>query len=254
MRRRPSDVLSRRPVHGFTLIELLVVISIIALLVSILLPALGRARESARAVDCSTKQNQMHLAWAMYADDHDDRISRVFHNWDEQTPGGIQHAKLGWWVYLLEPYIGNINYSWGLQQWQRDLFCPGKPGPCDDGSRWIGMNQELDPYTNSILTALPPLQLSSFVSPSQVVVFSDSPSHIYGLFWTWKWFTYRHGGMRTSNFAFADGHVSPATTRTSFDLNPQDGNDDAIPPKAFIYDPQDRTHGYPGWDYTAYGQ
>ena len=121
------------------------------------------------------------------------------------------------------------------------------------------MNQELDPYTNSILTALPPVQLSNFVSPSQVVVFADSPSSIYGLYWLWHYFTYRHGGMRTSNFAFADGHVSPANTRTYVNLHEPPasdglGVDDAIPPKAFIYDPRNRTHGYPGWDYAAYGQ
>lgn len=56
---------------GFTLIELLVVISIIALLISILLPALSKAREVARQTSCFSKERQLGLATTMYAQDHD---------------------------------------------------------------------------------------------------------------------------------------------------------------------------------------
>lgn len=55
---------------AFTLIELLVVVAIIALLVSILIPSLKNARESARAVLCASQQNQLYLAFVWYADDH----------------------------------------------------------------------------------------------------------------------------------------------------------------------------------------
>ncbi|MBU0640329.1 MAG: DUF1559 domain-containing protein [Planctomycetes bacterium] len=54
---------------GFTLIELLVVVAIIALLISILLPALGQARERGRAVTCLSNIKQVALAFFLYAED-----------------------------------------------------------------------------------------------------------------------------------------------------------------------------------------
>ena len=61
----------RRVGRGFTLIELLVVVSIIALLVSILLPALGGAREQTRTVMCANNLRQLALAAELYAGNND---------------------------------------------------------------------------------------------------------------------------------------------------------------------------------------
>ncbi len=56
--------------RGFTLIELLVVISIIALLIGILLPVLSGARNSARQMDCLSRQKQLGLIYQIHMDDH----------------------------------------------------------------------------------------------------------------------------------------------------------------------------------------
>ena len=84
--------------YGFTLIELLVVISIIALLVGILLPALGMARVRGHQITSANNMRQIGLSIHMYQNDHDEWFPRTTHGSPDVSTS---------WIYTLAPYLSD---------------------------------------------------------------------------------------------------------------------------------------------------
>jgi len=78
-------VVAGRPQRGFTLIELLVVIAIIALLVSILLPSLNKAKELARAVVCATTEKNIGIMSQLFAQENEEHLpyNQTGHGWSK---------------------------------------------------------------------------------------------------------------------------------------------------------------------------
>ncbi len=113
---------------GFTLIELLVVIAVIAILAGLLLPALTKAKERAKGIQCASNLRQIGVVGSMYADDNNDYFFFLGNVTDPSLPNG------GQWVVNPNSVIGlpvtDGNAYWALGYYQyfagnRKLFaCP----------------------------------------------------------------------------------------------------------------------------------
>ena len=92
----------QRSLTGFTLIELLVVIAIIAILASLLLPALAKAKLQAKRVQCISNLKQWNLAFNMYCNDNQGSMPMGWYALDASPPFP---ASMGEWSLSLQPYV-----------------------------------------------------------------------------------------------------------------------------------------------------
>jgi prepilin-type N-terminal cleavage/methylation domain-containing protein/prepilin-type processing-associated H-X9-DG protein len=111
--------------RAFTLVELLVVIAVIALIMSILLPALRRARNSANRLICSTNMNQISLALRAYAADNSDK---VIHAGEILYTHSAQEVRMLWNIALL-PYVDVRVETDLLKNAAQTWFCPADKDP-----------------------------------------------------------------------------------------------------------------------------
>jgi len=208
-----SSSASRR-YQGFTLIELLVVIAIIALLMGILLPALGRAREQARKIACLSNMRQMGVATQTYLIDSDYRLPPSSCHIDDPN----DH-----WLRLLTNYTGEQLLFRCPSDTARDFVDWDRPLDDQKEARYssFAVNALLDPihfrygaqrnrYNNT----------NRIRRPMRCIWISEAPDtesfnladHIHPEMWegsleyaqqsvAWN----RHKG--TSNYLFADGHA-----------------------------------------------
>jgi prepilin-type N-terminal cleavage/methylation domain-containing protein/prepilin-type processing-associated H-X9-DG protein len=134
--------------QGFTLIELLVVISIIALLIAILLPALGAARDAAMNVQCLSNVRQMGIANLTFAADHNDHIQLTTTDLHGPVPdssnnyaywnSGARAGRLMDWASAIVPYMAGDEkdaFDTADEEVTEAFMCPNDPswGTSDPG-------------------------------------------------------------------------------------------------------------------------
>jgi len=215
---------------AFTLIELLVVVAIIALLASLLLPALGGARELAYGMRCMSNQRQIGMAFTMYTED----CSGAF-PWGRNPPGDPTTYNDGpWWFAVTAPYLEvrdvPMTHAYYSPGYETPYWCPKHlqiQDPPQPSGWWVlrwHMSYAYPIYTRNGLVALggglnvganwrdyPPRRMAQVINPSGVMLLCETHhnnSSAIGLVPSWPTSMGRHGKDGTgTNFLFVDGHT-----------------------------------------------